>query len=430
MSLVFYGLMAAAFVMAAWGQIQGLTPSPMEALGTAAMQAADQAVTLGLGLIGALSLFLGVMKVAESAGALAWLARLLRPLLTRLFPSIPAEDPTLGAMLMNVAANMVGLSNAATPFGLRAMRGLDRLNPSPGTASNAMVLFLALNTANVTLLPTHVMALRTAVGSHQPAVIVGTTLLSTAVAMAVALLAAGLGGRIWPNRPVPLGETAIPAAELPTTTEADSLPALTEATPPLPLWQSLCGVIGLVAGLGGMIWGGPALSPWILPSLIIGVLTLGLIKRVPLYPRFVDGAREGLTLSLQILPALVAILTAIGMVRASGAMAALLGPLSQWTAPLGLPAEALTMVVLRSLSGSASFGYLAALLKDPAIGPDSPLGILLSTIYGSSETTFYVLAVYFGVTRVRSLRHALLVGVLADLGGAVGAVLACRWLVG
>ncbi len=161
---------------------------------------------------------------------------------------------------------------------------------------------------------------------------------------------------------------------------------------------------------------------------MVGVLACGVARKVPVYESFVDGAKEGLTVSLRILPYLVAILVAVGMFRESGAMELLVAPLGRLTGNFGVPAEALTMAVLRSLSGSASFGYLATLLKDPAIGPDSYLGILASTVYGSSETTFYVLAVYFGAVGVRRIRHALLVGLLADLTGLVFSVAICSWL--
>jgi len=176
-----------------------------------------------------------------------------------------------------------------------------------------------------------------------------------------------------------------------------------------------------------LIWG-RAISPWILPLLVAGVLALGAIRRVPIYEAFVKGAKEGLWISCRIIPYLVAVLAAVGMFRASGAMDALVAPLGRALAPVGLPAEAVTMAVLRTLSGSASFGYLASLLKDPAIGPDSYTGMLVSTLYGSSETTFYVLAVYFGAAGVRRIRHALIAGLAADLVALIAATAICGWI--
>lgn len=176
-----------------------------------------------------------------------------------------------------------------------------------------------------------------------------------------------------------------------------------------------------------ILWG-RAVSPWILPLLFAGVLLAGALRRVPVYEAFVRGAKEGLWISLRIIPYLVAVLVAVGLFRASGAMDLLIAPLARLLAPVGLPAEALTMAALRTLSGSASFGYLASLLKDPAIGPDSYLGMLVSTLYGSSETTFYVLAVYFGAAGVKRIRHALVAGLAADLAALIAATVICGWM--
>ena len=195
MNFVFLAIVLVSAAVAALREIAA--PGAMEALGRGLVQAAQDAVTLGIGLIGAMALFQGLLKVAEAAGLLASLARALRPLLHRLFPEVPPDHPAMGAMVMNVAANVLGLSNAATPFGVRAMRELDRLNARSGTATDAMVLFLAINTANVTLLPTHVMALRAAAGSHDPAAVIPTTLFATVFATATAILVAKLGNRWW-----------------------------------------------------------------------------------------------------------------------------------------------------------------------------------------------------------------------------------------
>ena len=386
----------------------------MERLGAALTAAAHDAVTLAIGLLGAMALFQGLLRVAEAAGVLAALARLLRPLLIRLFPQVPADDPAMGTMVMNVAANMLGLSNAATPFGVRAIRELDRLNPTPGTATDAMVLFLAINTANVTLLPTHVMALRVAAGSHDPAAVIATTLFATVFSTGTAIAVTRLGRRWFPA----------PGAAEPSRSGQRS-----PAGPRHLLALAVAGA-ALLAAVAALLAWGRWLSPWILPLLVVGILGYGLARRVAIYSVFVRGAREGLLVTLRIAPYLVAIMMAVDMFRASGAMAALAGPLGRLTAPLGLPPEALTMAALRTLSGSGSFGYLAALLKDPAVGPDSYLGMLASTLYGSSETTFYVLAVYFGAVGVKRIRHALLAGLAADIAALAASVVICRGLYG
>lgn len=425
---VFFLIIAVAFATAGWRQLT-LPPDtavpPMEALGAAAMTSAQSAVTLGIGLIGAMALFLGIMKVAEAGGVLRAFARLLRPVLVRLFPDVPPDHPAMGAMVMNVAANMLGLSNAATPFGVRAMQELDRLNPKRGTATDAMVLFLAVNTANVTLLPTHVMALRTAIGSHDPAAIIPTTLFATIGSTGLAVLFAKLGARWFPADAPAWSDTPAVEPHSPAPAADD-----VHVAPPYPAWVQIL-VLALVAAIipVTIAWG-RVLSPWIIPGLIVAALGYGLYRRVPVYEAFVEGAKDGVSISLKIIPYLVAILAAVGMFRESGAMEMILAPIGHVTAQIGLPPEALSMAVLRTLSGSASFGYLASLLQDPAIGPDGYLGVLISTIYGSSETTFYVLAVYFGAIGVRRIRHALIAGLLADLGGVAFAVVICRWLYG
>jgi spore maturation protein SpmA len=431
MNIVFLAIVLVSVAVAAIRQAIDPASGAMEALGTGLVQQAQDAVTLGIGLVGAMALFQGLLKVAEAAGLLAGLARLLRPLLHRLFPQVPPDHPAMGAMVMNVAANMLGLSNAATPFGVRAMQALDRLNPRKGTATDAMVLFLAINTANVTLLPTHVMALRAAAGSRDPAAVILTTLVATVFATGTAILVAKLGSRWWPAEEGLSASSPHPL--LPPQGGKEFSPAPLSQPNPLPLeggglgwrWQPLLALVVFLAFLAAILLWGRAISPWILPVLVAAVLLLGAIRRVPVYEAFVKGAKDGLWISLRIIPYLIAVLVAVGLFRASGAMDLLIAPLGRALAPLGLPAEALTMAVLRTLSGSASFGYLATLLQDPAIGPDSYTGMLTSTLYGSSETTFYVLAVYFGAAGVRRIRHALVAGLAADLAALVAATVVC-----
>ncbi|SEH38763.1 nucleoside recognition domain-containing protein [Magnetospirillum fulvum] len=408
MNAVFLVLVAASFAAAAWTEVSG-PGGAMEALSAAIVEQAAASVPLAFGLIGIMALFLGLMKVAEAAGLLDSVARLLRPLLTRLFPEIPADHPAMGAMVMNIAANLLGLGNAATPFGIRAMEHLERLNPHPGTASNAQVLFLAINTAGLTLLPTKVIALRASTGAADPAAVVGPTLAATLVALVVAVLAARGLQRVSPA-PVPL-------------------PSLPRRDPAPPLsWPSVVAVVVLLALVPLLLAYGTLIGPWLLPGLVAGILLYGAAKRVAVYETFVAGARAGFGVAVKIIPYLVAILMAVGMIRASGVLAAILEPLGRLTAPLGLPAEALMMAAMRTLSGSGSYGLLAAQMKDPAIGPDGYLGILLGTLYGSTETTFYVLAVYFGAVGIRRIRHALVVGLLADLSALIAALLVCSWL--
>ncbi|MCU0564354.1 MAG: spore maturation protein [Desulfobacterales bacterium] len=343
--------------------------------------------------------------------------------MVRLFPGVPGDHPAMGAMILNLSANVMGLGNAATPFGIRAMQELNRLNPTPGTATDAMALFLAINTSSVTLLPTGVIALRAAAGSTDPAAIFPTTLFATACSTAVGVLSAKLFARVF-RAPAP--QPSPSPGPCPTDEPRNEESA--EAPVAYPGWicaLALAGVLGLIPLT---IYWGKALSPWIMPGLMAGFLLFGLVRRVRVYEVFVDGAKEGFQVALKIIPYLVAILTAVGMFRASGALDALVSALGPWTSRVGLPAEALPMALLRPLSGSGAFAVLAAIINDPAIGPDSYTGMLVSTLQGCTETTFYVLAVYFGAVQVRRIRYTLAAGLLADLAGIAAGIAACSWL--
>jgi spore maturation protein SpmA/spore maturation protein SpmB len=391
----------------------------MDALSTAMVESAAGSVELALGLVGVMALFLGLMKVAEAGGLLVIIARLIRPLMVRLFPSVPAEHPAMGAMILNLSANALGLGNAATPFGIRAMQELERLNTRPGTATDAMVLFLAINTSSVTLLPTGVIALRAAAGSADPAGILPTTLFATFCATAAAIIATFAYRRFFPLEAAPVGATSERPAE------AEVLPA--EAGQAYPLWVSLLALGTLLALIPFSVLYGRAIAPWILPGLMLGFLTFGLVRGVRIYEVFVDGAKEGFQVALRIIPYLVAILVAVAMLRASGALEAAVSALAPWSGAVGLPAEALPMALLRPLSGSGAYGVLASIINDPAIGPDSYTGYLVSTLQGSTETTFYVLAVYFGAVQIRRIRHALLAALTADVVAVFAAVFACTY---
>jgi len=423
-----------AFFTAAWNQFTWVPEagmdSPMERLTKAMVDSAGSAVELALGLVGVMTLFLGLMKVAEAGGLLKVIARLIRPLMVRLFPDVPPDHPAMGAMILNLSANVMGLGNAATPFGIRAMQELNTLNAHPGTATNAMVLFLAINTASVTLLPTGVIALRASAGSADPAGILPTTLFASIVATISAILVTRALRDFFPVRdtdePAPVEEEVRNAAA----TASGQTAAQEEAGEGYPLWAGALALGAVVAVVPLTIFFGKAISPWIIPGLMIGFLTFGMARGVCVYEVLVDGAREGFQVAVRIIPYLVAILVAVGMFRASGAMEILVKGLGGWTGMLGLPPEGLTMAILRSLSGSGAYAVLASFIKDPAIGPDSYTGYLVSTIQGSSETTFYVLAVYFGAVQVKRIRHALAAGIIADLIAVIASVVICKLLHG
>jgi spore maturation protein SpmA len=430
MNIIFYALVLVSFVVAGINQVlwdgPGADPeakSPMTELGLRMLDMAETSVTLAIGLIGVMGLFLGLMKVAEAGGLLRIVAKVMRPLMVRLFPDVPAEHPAMGAIIMNMSANFLGLGNAATPFGIRAMQELDKLNPHKGTATNAMALFLAINTSSITLLPTGVIALRMAAGSDMPDAIVQTTLIATILSTTVAIIAAKSLQNLY----------ALPAPDPIERAEEDvetneTLPD--EAGEAYPAWVSIVALLCLLSLVPVMVLFSHVIGPWIIPSLMVGLLTFGVAKRVSIYETFVEGAKEGFQVAVRIIPYLVAILVAIGMFRASGAMDLLIGPLGALTEPLGLPADALPMALMRPLSGSGAYGIVASIINDPSIGPDSYTGILVSTLQGSTETTFYVLAVYFGAIGIKRIRHALPAALIADLAGICGAVLAVALLFG
>lgn len=385
---------------------------------------ASTAVEIALGLIGIMALWLGVMKVAEEAGLIKIIAKAVQPITKFLFPEIPSDHPAIGAMIMNISANMLGLSNAATPFGLKAMEELDKLNPEKGTATNEMCTFLAINTAGLTLLPVTAIAIRAAAGSSNPAIIIGTSVFGASCATIAGVTAAKIFEKIPTNR-------------------NGIFPWL------MSFKKSFFSFIGIVLSLiflnyiGAFSWLFSKLSfinadlfknvinivsIIAIPALIFIFINYGAFKKVKVYESFVEGAKEGFNVAVRIIPYLVAMLSAIGIFRAGGGMDFLVMILKPLTDIIGMPAEALPMAIMRPLSGSGSLGVMAETIS--VHGADSFIGVLTSTFFGSSETTFYVLAVYFGSVNIRKTRHALPVGLIADVAGVLGAVFIVRMLFG
>jgi spore maturation protein SpmA len=413
----------------------------MEALQDAIFASAKDAVQLVIGLVGIMVFMLGVMRVAFDAGLRDAVARGLAPLLRRLFPEVPADHPAMGAMVMNLASNVFGLGNAATPFGLKAMVELAKLNPHPGSASNAMVLFLAINATAVTLLPPlGTIGVRAAAGSADPFAIWVPTLLattcSTLAAVGVYFLLRDLPRYRHRALPTPAGDAApdpgLEAVEIPAPRPWRPMGpgrrvfvlgcALALGTACALDAARLVGELGVRDGSLGLV------RTWLFPLLVAGLLLAGVAARVPVYESAIEGAREGLQVAARIVPYLVAILVAVAMFRASGALDLVIRVLDPLTSALGFPAEALPMALLRPLSGSGSFAVMSEILKTH--GPDSFVGLLTSTLQGSTETTFYVLALYLGAARVRDGRHALAACLVGDLAGFAGATAACHLFFG
>lgn len=433
MNGIFFAIVLIAFLVAGWRQITWVPPSvdavsPMQSLANGMVETAGSSVTLAIGLVGVMALFLGLMKVAEEGGMLTIIAKTIRPLMVRLFPEIPADHPAMGAMILNMSANALGLGNAATPFGIRAMQELDKLNPCKGTATNSMALFLAINTSSVTLLPTGVIALRAAAGSNDPAGILPTTLFATVCSTTVAIVMCLILRRFWQS--AEQATSAEDMAEIDAKKDNDGEVLPDAASDAYPAWISAAALIGIAALVPLTIVYGATISPWIIPGLMVALLGFGVAKKVRVYEAFVEGAKDGFNVAIRIIPYLVAILVAVGMFRSSGALEAMIAVIGPITTLFGMPPEALPMALLRPLSGSGAYGVLASIIQDPNIGPDSYAGYLVSTLQGSTETTFYVLAVYFGAVQIRRIRFALVAALSADFAGIAAAVIICSILYG
>jgi len=408
-----------------------------------------------LPLVGIMALWLGMMRLAERAGLVALLARLLRPLMIRLFPDVPPEHPAMGSMLLNIAAGILGLGNAGTPLGLRAMKDLETLNPYPGTATNAMCTFLAINTSSIQLIPATAIAILAANGSSNPTAIVGTSIMATSCAAVAAVAAAKFLQHLpfyylKPSASAPMAASATAAA---TKSGSPDKEPLQEATSlePLRWWGvALLAVFGglfvyffarlaFPASLGMISLPAVAREPLFvrivdaisklsIPFLLAGFPLYAVLRRVKVYEEFVDGAKEGFDVAVRIIPYLVAILVAIGMFRAAGGLDFIASLLRPVMSAIGFPPDLLPLVLMRPLSGSGTLGIFSELVKQ--CGPDNLVTRMGATIYGSTETTFYVLAVYFGSVAVKKTRYAVLAGLTADLVGVAASIMICRLVFG
>ncbi len=369
---------------------------------------AELSVQLMLLLFGTLTLWLGFLRIAESAGLVEWLARLLAPLFRRLMPEVPAGHPALGLITLNFAANGLGLDNAATPIGLRAMHALQTLNPEPRTATNAQILFLVLNSSSLTLLPVTIFMYRAQQGAPDPTLVFLPILLATSASTLVGLLSVAFMQRLRLRDPVVLawlGGTVLVLG---------GFMALLASL-------SAAAVASLSSLLGNLV----------LFGVIIAFLLAGAWKRIPVYEQFVEGARDGFEVCRNLLPYLVAMLCAIGVLRASGALDVLLDGIRWLVLTAGLDArfvDALPTALVKPFSGSAARALLIETMQH--YGPDSFPALLAATVQGSTETTFYVLAVYFGAVGVQRVRHTVGCALLADLAGVLASIGVCYWFFG
>ncbi len=370
------------------------------AMMTSTFESSKTAFEISLGLTGTLSLWLGIMKIGEKGGVINILSRLLSPVFCKLFPDIPKGHPVTGSIFMNLAANMLGLDNAATPLGLKAMEGMQELNQEKDTASNSMIMFLVLNTSGLTLIPISILVYRAQMGAAQPTDIFIPILLATFFSTITGIVITCLFQKI----------------------------NLFNRTLMLTL-GGLCAAVGLI------IWGfsgmekekmqvvSTLVANILLFSIIISFIVAGLIKKINVYEAFIEGAKDGFNTAIRIIPYLVAILVGIGVFRASGAMDMLIKGISNTIALCGMNTdfvEALPTAIMKPLSGSGARGMMIDAMQTH--GVDSFVGRLSCIFQGSTDTTFYILAVYFGSVSVRNTRHAVTCGLLADLAGIIAAI--------
>lgn len=400
LNYIWIGFIIIAFVIALVKLIILGDVTVFPALIDSTFASSKTAFEISLGLTGVLSLWLGIMKIGERGGVVNVLARALSPVFTRLFPDIPKGHPVTGAIFMNIAANMLGLDNAATPLGLKAMEQLQTLNPNKETATNPMIMFLVLNTSGLTLIPISIMVYRAQLGAAQPTDVFIPILLATFFSTVAGIIITSIYQRInLLNRTM------------------------------------LFTLGGMALVVGAIIWGfgqldkdqmnivSTSVANILLMTIIVAFVLAGMKHRINVYDAFVEGAKEGFTTAVRIIPYLVAILVAIGLFRASGAMDMLINGVATLVKALGGNSDfvgALPTALMKPLSGSGARGMMVDAMT--TYSADSFVGRLSCIFQGSTDTTFYILAVYFGSVGIRNMRHAVPCGLLADLAGVIAAI--------
>lgn len=361
---------------------------------------AKTSVEISIYLIGVMTLWLGIMKIGERGGAVNILSRMMNPFFSRIFPGIPRNHPAMGSIMMNFSANMLGLDNAATPLGLKAMKELQDVNPEPGKASDSQIMFLVLNTSSLTLIPISILAMRVACGAKLPTDIFIPTILATYFSTITGLIFVAIRQRInLFNRVVLAYLTGI------TVIIGGIILYLSQL--PQPMMASRTGFAG----------------NFLLFLIIVFFLVLGIRKKISLYETFIEGAREGFEVAVKIIPYLVAMLVAIGVFRASGSLDFLVGGIGSFFGLFGFDTrfvDALPVAFMKPLSGSGARGLMVEVMNH--LGPDSFAGRLACIVQGSTETTFYTVAVYYGAVNIRNTRYTIQGGLIADLAGIIASI--------
>ncbi len=401
LNYIWIGFLVIAFIVACVQVLFFGNPQTFSDIINSTFDSAKSGFEISLGLTGVLSLWLGIMKIGERGGVINAFSRLVAPFFSKIFPEIPKNHPAMGSMFMNIAANMLGLDNAATPMGLKAMKEMQDLNPKKDTASNPMIMFLVLNTSGLTLIPISVMVYRAQLGAINPSDVFLPILLATFFSTLAGLISVAIYQRINLFNKTVLG-TLLGM----TTFIAGIIFFLTR----LPKDQ-----IALYSNFA---------AAFILLSIIISFVTMAAVRKINVYETFIEGAKDGFQVAIGIIPYLIAILVAIGMFRASGAMTMLTDGIAWAISLTGLNTDfvgALPTALMKPLSGSGARGMMVDAMT--LHGADSFIGRLSSTIQGSTDTTFYVLAVYFGSVGIKNTRYAVICGLFADVVGIIAAIL-------
>lgn len=410
LNYIWVGFFLVAFVVALFKLIFLGDTEVFTHIMDAVFSRAETGFTLSLGLTGALALWMGILKIGEKGGLIKMISHLLSPLFTKLFPELPKDHPAIGTMILNLSANMLGLDNSATPIGLKAMKELQEVNPSKDTASNAQIMFLVLNTSGMTLIPVSILALRASAGSVNPTDVFIPILIATFVSTMVGLIVTALIQKINLLQPTVL----------------------------FYLGGATFFIVGLIFYLGTltpdqMQLFSKLLTSVLLFSIIVTFIGVAVFKKVNVYDAFIEGAKEGFNVAVMIIPFLIAMLVAVGVFTASGAMDIVIDGLRYAFSFLGMDTrfvEGLPTAFMKPLSGGGARGLMVESWGANSSLVDSFVGKLTSILQGSTETTFYVLAVYFGSVKIKNIRYAAVAGLIADLAGIIAAILVAYFFFG
>lgn len=401
LNYIWIGFLAIAFLVGCIRLVAFGDTSVLPDMMNATFDSAKSGFTISLGLTGVLALWLGIMKIGEKGGAIQAFSKIVAPFFSKIFPDIPKNHPAAGSIFMNIAANMLGLDNAATPLGLKAMKELQAINPKKDEASNPMIMFLVLNTSGLTIIPIGVMVYRAQMGAANPADIFLPILIATFLSSLAGLIAVSIYQRINLFNKVIIG-----------------------------VLGTMCILIaGLFVGIRHLSQEqlttySTLISSFILLGIIVAFVLTAAFKKINVYEAFIDGAKDGFKVAVDVIPYLIAILVAVGVFRASGAMDFLIDVMAHFFAWIGINTDfvgALPTAIMKPLSGSGARGLMVDAMQQ--YGADSFVGRLASTIQGSTDTTFYILAVYFGSVGIKKTRYALTCGLIADLVGIVAAII-------